>query len=152
MIDWVGRLGLVCRKQHDTHTLPMWSTNTQNPKFSLTNSRKLTILLPNNLGLACRKRHRSHTLPMWCANKQNPWFVFVGKFIKPLLAKTWHIYMYHMIHSYVWYDLCICVTWRMHTCDMMHLYVRRNALIFIRETWSMYMCDVNYLYVWHDAF
>ena len=43
-----NKLGLVCRKRHDTHTLTMWSTNAHNPTFSLTNSRRLTLLPHNN--------------------------------------------------------------------------------------------------------
>ena len=58
----------------------------------------------------------------------------------------------------------MCATWRTHTCDMTHWYVRRDS--FIRETWLFDVCDmISHMYdmthsnvcdmthwcVWHDS-
>jgi len=59
------------------------------------------------------------------------------------------------IHSYVWHDSFICVTWLNHICDMTHSYVTHT------RTWTHSMCTCGtwepessdiFLYVWHDSF
>jgi len=66
------------------------------------------------------------------------------------ICVTWRIHMCDMTHSYVWQDAFICVTWRIHMCDMTHSYVWHDA--FICVTWRLHMCDMTHSYVWHDAF
>ena len=61
------------------------------------------------------------------------------------------IHMRDMSHSSVQRDASfICVTWRIHMCDMTHSYLWHDA--FICVTWLIHMCDMTHSYVWHDAF
>jgi len=55
-----------------------------------------------------------------------------------------------MIHSYVWHDSFISVTWLIHMCDMTHSYVRHDLFIM---TWHVciHMCAVTHSYVGHDS-
>jgi len=62
------------------------------------------------------------------------------------ICVTWRIHMCDMTHSYVWHDAFICVTWRIHTCDMTHSYVWHDA--FICVTWRIHMCDMTHSCVW----
>jgi len=69
-----------------------------------------------------------------------------------------------MTHSYVWRDSFVCVTWRIHACDVTHSCVSHDA--FIRVTWLtpkiqramraytglMYMCDMTRSHVQRDSF
>ena len=54
------------------------------------------------------------------------------------MCVTWRIHMCDMTHSYVWHVAFICVTWRIYVCDMTHSYVWHDALICI------HMCDISH--------
>jgi len=49
--------------------------------------------------------------------------------------------MWDMIHSYVWHDPCICVTWLIHRCDMTHSCAWHDS--FICAAWH-YFCVRRY--------
>ena len=53
-----------------------------------------------------------------------------------------HAHTCDVMHSYVWHDAFMFVTWLIRVRDMMHPYVWRDA--FICVTWLVW--------VWHDAF
>jgi len=53
-------------------------------------------------------------------------------------------------HSYVWYDIFICVIWHLHMCDTTYLSVCHDQ--FICVTWLIRTCDVTTSYAWHDSF
>jgi len=80
------------------------------------------------------------------------------------------LHMCYMIHQ-------DCGTWRIHSCDMTHIYVRHDSFIFLLNMWDMthlhattasrifmihqyggvrriYTCDMthSYMCMWHDAF
>ena len=63
---------------------------------------------------------------------------------------TWACFLPYRLHSYVWHDSFICVTWCIHMCDMTRSYVRHDS--FICATWLIYMCDMTHSYVWRDSF
>jgi len=57
----------------------------------------------------------------------------------------------HASHAwYFSYDSFICVTWRIHICDMTHSYVWHVS--FISATWHIHTGDMTHSYVWHDSF
>ena len=64
------------------------------------------------------------------------------------ICVTWRIHTcdvtIHMcdVTPYVWRDSSICVTWLIHMCDMTHSYVWRDS--FICATWPIYMCDMTH--------
>jgi len=71
--------------------------------------------------------------------------------------------------SCMWRDSFVCVTWRIRTCDMPHLYVWYDMPVrhawhdsfmclacdmvwrdsFVSVTWSIHMCDMTHQ--WHDC-
>jgi len=55
-----------------------------------------------------------------------------------------------MTHSYVWHDSFMCVTWRIHMCNMTHSYVWHDS--FICVTWLIHTSDMTHSYVWRDSF
>jgi len=55
--------------------------------------------------------------------------------------------LHDMIHSYVWHDSFIRVTWPIHSYDMTHSYIWHDQ--FIRYICT---CDTTHSYVWHDSF
>ena len=57
---------------------------------------------------------------------------------------TWRILTLNMTLSYVWHDSCIYVTWLIHVCE--------TILLFICMTWHNHKPDVTHSYVWHDSF
>jgi len=54
------------------------------------------------------------------------------------------------MHSYVWRDSFIYVTWLIHTNDMTHAHECHDS--FIRVIWLHFNCDMTPSYVWHDTF
>jgi len=44
----------------------------------------------------------------------------------------------------------MCVTWRIHICDMTHSYLWHDA--FTCVMWLTHMCDMTHSYVWHASF
>jgi len=63
----------------------------------------------------------------------------------------------YMTLSYVWHDLFICMTWRVHMCDMTDSYAWYDSRIC--GTWLIHMCDMlthmcatTRSCVWHDPF
>ena len=64
-----------------------------------------------------------------------------------IICVTWRIHMCDMTHymcdvtqSYVWHDAFICVTWLIHMCDMTRSYVWHDS--FIYSTWLIHICDM----------
>ena len=53
------------------------------------------------------------------------------------------------ILSYVWHDLFIFVTWRIHMCDMTQSHVWHDT--FICVTRRIYVCDMAHSYAWSDS-
>jgi len=66
------------------------------------------------------------------------------------ICVTWLIHMCDMTHSYVWHDSFICVTWCIHMCDMLCSHVRYEP--FIRVTWPIHMFDFSHSYAWRVWF
>jgi len=58
--------------------------------------------------------------------------------------------LFEMVHSYVWHDAFICVTWLIRVYDMTHSYAWHDSLICV--TRLVDMCDMTHSYVWHDSF
>ena len=56
------------------------------------------------------------------------------------MCVTWRIHVCDVTHSYVWHDVFICVTWRIHMCDMTHSYVWHDAFLYV--TWLIHMYDM----------
>ena len=72
------------------------------------------------------------------------------------VSRKAHLYVC-MTHWYVKLDWFIyetrslaCGTWRIHICDMTHIYMRPD--LFICETWIIHIRDTTYLYMRHDSF
>jgi len=65
------------------------------------------------------------------------------------ICVTWRIHMCDVIYSHVWHDSFMCVTWLIHMCDVTYSYVWRDSFICI--TWLIHVCDVTHSYVWHDS-
>ena len=53
------------------------------------------------------------------------------------------------IHSHVWHDAFICVTWLIHICDKTHSYIWHDSFIYV--TWLMHICDMTHSSMWHDS-
>ena len=72
--------------------------------------------------------------------------------------------MCDMLHSYVWHDPSIWVTWLIHMCDMTHSCAWHDSFMCdmtlshvwhdpsICVTWLIHMCDTPCLHVWHNRF
>ena len=63
---------------------------------------------------------------------------------------TWLIHIRDMAHPYMWHDSLIYVTWLIHMCHMTLPYVSHDA--FICVTRLIHTCDMAHLYVWHGWF
>ena len=61
------------------------------------------------------------------------------------MCVTWRIHVCDMTHSCVWHDAFIRVTWRIHTCDRSYAWDDS----FIRVTWLIHTCGITHSYVWH---
>jgi len=55
-------------------------------------------------------------------------------------------HMCDMTHSYVWCPSFTCVTWLIHTCDMLH----NESITCV--PWLMHRCAISRVKVWHDSF
>jgi len=66
------------------------------------------------------------------------------------MCVTRRIHRCDMTHSYVWHDPFTCVTWLIHICDMTYWHVWHDS--FTRVTWITQMCAMTHSYVWHDSF
>jgi len=53
----------------------------------------------------------------------------------------------HMTHSYMWQDLCVCVTWRIPAHHQVWT-LRHDS--FICVTWRIHTWDITHPYVWRD--
>jgi len=65
------------------------------------------------------------------------------------------------MHTYMWHDSFICVTWLFHVCDTCLDYFIEHDPAHLRSpsntcircvTWLIHMCDMTPSYVWHDIF
>ena len=56
------------------------------------------------------------------------------------------------MHSCVWPEVFICVTWLSQMCSMTRAYVTWHRAEYLIEWGMMCVCDVTYSYVWHDSF
>jgi len=65
------------------------------------------------------------------------------------ICMTWRIHMCDMTHSHAWHDSSICVAWLIHMRDMTHPYVWHDS--FICVTWLIHMCGMTRSYAWHDS-
>ena len=63
---------------------------------------------------------------------------------------TWRIHMCDMTQSHVWHDTFICVTRRIYVCDMAHSYAWSDSIICV--IWLIHMCDLAQSYVRNDTF
>jgi len=85
----------------------------------------------------------------WCFSKQNLFF-----FEKWLIHTT--LWAFRRCCS--WLDSFVCVKWRIHTCDVTHLYVWHGSFIcviwqdMLFGTLLIYVCDMVCLFVWCDSF
>jgi len=69
------------------------------------------------------------------------------------IGETWLIHVWHLTHSYVWYNSLMCVPWLSCTCvtcliyvdDMTHSQVWHD--LFICVIWLSHMCDMTHSYV-----
>ena len=72
------------------------------------------------------------------------------------VAATWRVHMCDMTHLCVWHDSVIWVKWRIHVGDMTHSYVCRDSYVwpdsFICVIGRIHKCDVTHLYVSRDSF
>jgi len=90
----------------------------------------------------------THSYETWLIRMRHDSFVCATTL--PLAATTEELYVdivvaVHVpdiIHSYVWHDSFICVTWLIYIFD-------RTQLSF--WTWLSRKCDVTYSSVWHDS-
>jgi len=62
------------------------------------------------------------------------------------ICVTWRIHMCDMTHSYVWHDAFICVTWRIHMCDM--TCAKPETRI---QSWSICRWTNSHSCVWHHS-
>jgi len=65
------------------------------------------------------------------------------------------------VRNQKWHDAFVCVTWRIHTCDITHPYLRfvlYDSFVrvrhdsFVRVIWLICACDMTRLCVWYDSF
>jgi len=65
------------------------------------------------------------------------------------------------VHSYVWHDSFICVTWLIHLFERdsfecsqhpVHLHVWLDAFMLVIWIWLFHMYDMTHPYAWHDVF
>jgi len=80
------------------------------------------------------------------------WMYTVSDVTHAYVSRLW---MYTCVHSRVYMHICctcvhMCLTWRIHACEMNHSYVRRD--LFLCVTWLILMCDMTHSYVWHNSF
>jgi len=75
-----------------------------------------------------------------------------------ILCVTWRIHMCDVTRSYVWRDSCMCETSLVHMCDMTHPYVcdlshahPHPVVLFMWVTWRIEICDVTHVYVRHAS-
>ena len=66
------------------------------------------------------------------------------------ICVIWRIHMCDMAHLYLWHDSFICVAWLIPTWDMTHSDKRHDS--FMCVTWLIHVCNMTHSYVWHDAF
>jgi len=90
---------------------------------------------------------RIHTWPPWSDMAHS--FVWLTH---PLVL----IRMCDMIHSYVWHDSFIRVTWRIRMCDVTHSYVLLDSIMFVTRLVTYAWRTHAYVwrrhtYVWHDS-
>jgi len=52
------------------------------------------------------------------------------------------IYVWDVIHSYLWRDAFICATWLIHVCGMRHSYMWLDP--FLCVTWLIHILDLMY--------
>jgi len=64
------------------------------------------------------------------------------------MCVTWLIHAHDTNHSYVRHDSFMCETWLIHVWDMTHSYVRHDS--FLYETWLIHVWDMPHWYAWHD--
>jgi len=72
------------------------------------------------------------------------------KLSPPHLFSKLYVYVCDMIHSCVWHDQFMCVTWPLHVCDMTPSCVWHDP--FMCVTWPIHVCDMTHSCAWHDPF
>jgi len=94
------------------------------------------------------------------------WKFFSNNFFQ-IFSSIITVYVQSHIHSYMWHDSFIYVTWLIHMCDMTHSFVRYDSFIcdvtnsYMRldslttnSVWAIFdqIYDMNHSYVQHDSF
>jgi len=59
-----------------------------------------------------------------------------------------YVYIYTKTHSCVRHDSFMCVTWRIHACDMIRSSAWQDS--FMLATWLIHTCVMTHPYVWLD--
>ena len=105
-----------------------------------------------------------------CTTHEGHWCIHVGAYMShswyPAVVHTcrfvhmrafrcvsWHIHTCEVIHLCVWHDSFIRVTWQIYmqdtvayTCQFVHM----RAFIWV--SWRIHMCDMTHPYAWNDWF
>ena len=89
------------------------------------------------LNASCHTHTHTHTYHSWYWHDQQQLCP------KPSLPRGSRV----PIHSYVWHDSFMCVTWLVHMGDTTHSYVWHVCDMTHSYVW--HVCDMTHSYVWH---
>ena len=67
-------------------------------------------------------------------------YLIIHMCTQSFICVTWRIHKCDMMHSHVWHDLCTCVTCLIHMCDMTDPHVWHDLFIcvtWLKDMWEM---------------